>query len=62
MAMMAPVIGIGTVVPVAVTIVRRRLVRRLRLRITRRLCVGLRCCPSLRWTCHGQCSRQEQKT
>ena len=62
MAMMAPAIATGTAVPVVVTIVRRCLVRRLRLRIASRLCIGLRCCSMLGWRCHNKCTRKEQKT
>ncbi len=60
MVMMAPAIAIA--VSVVVTIMRGRLVRRLRLRIASRLCFGLRRCGGLGWRCHGKCTRQEQKT
>ncbi len=62
MAMMAPAIAAGTAVPVVVTIMRGRLIPRLRLRIAGRLCVGLRCCRMLGWRCHGKYTRKEQKT
>jgi hypothetical protein len=70
MAMMAPAIASSAAVPAVVTILRGRLflVRRLRLRITSCLWLGLRCgrslrrCRSLRRICHGQRTCKEQKT